>query len=249
MEEGTILLIENDQQIKELLIVDVLQPLGVQPLIASTGKEGLEKALLLSPVLILVGETLPDLSTLEFLSVLRQSTFTSPVVLLTVDQNPSHLIEAFEQGISDFLLLPFNSGQAKQTIQRVLKMGLEQHERDKSNNNLRLVEAIQITITTLSHYLNNYITALNGDLTLLQEMVAQDPGKTQMKEVVQNSQANMDYIKLVLQVLLNTTSVSLTNYDNSIPMIDIKDAITREFTHLENQKTDKISKAQSVQPK
>ena len=247
MEEGTILLIENDQQIKELLINDVLQPLGVQPLIASTGKEGLEKALLLSPVLILVGETLPDLSTFEFLSVLRQSTFTSPVVLLTADQNLSHLIETFEQGISDFLLIPFNSEQAKQTIQRVFKMGREQQERDKSNNNLRLVEAIQITITTLSHYLNNYITALNGDLTLLQEMVAQDPDKSQMKEVIQNSQASMDYIKLVLQVLLNTTSVSLTKYDNSIPMIDIKDAVTREFTHLENQKTDKISKAQSIQ--
>jgi DNA-binding response OmpR family regulator len=249
MDEGTVLLIENDQQINEPLINDVLQPLGIQPLIASTGKEGLEKALLLSPSLILVGETLPDFCILEFLSVLRQSTFTSPVVLLTANQSSSHLIETFQQGISDFLLFPFDAEPAKQTILRILKIGRKRHEREKVNNNLLLVEAIQITITTLSHYLNNYITGLNGDLTLLQEMTAQDTSKTQMKEVIQNSQTNMDYVKLVLQVLLNTTSVSLTNYDDSMPMIDIKDAITREFTHLENQKTDKISKAQSIQPK
>jgi DNA-binding response OmpR family regulator len=231
-----ILIIESETPNRSFLIDQVLQHLGYRIACAATGKIGLEQALLVSPVLIIIGENLPDFSSLEFLSIFQQSSCASPILLLTENPSQTHLIETFKQGICDYLLLPAKVECARQTLQRVLKNALEKSAREKLNKKLLMVEAIQITMTTLSHYLNNYLTALGGDLTLLQESLQSDAEKSSIAEIVKNGQTNLECIQLVTQVLFNTTSVSFTKYDDSIPMIDIQDAIMSEFTRMENKK-------------
>ena len=98
-----------------------------------------------------------------------------------------------------------------------------------------LVEAVQITMTTLSHYMNNYLTALDGNLTLLQESIQTNQQDSTFTEIVKNSQTNLSCIKRVMQVLLNTTSISFTKYDDSIPMIDIRAALMQELNCIENK--------------
>jgi DNA-binding response OmpR family regulator len=235
-ENGIILVIESDTQNRAFLIDQVLHPLSYRIACASTGKIGLEQALLVSPILIIIGESLPDFSSLEFLSIFQQSSCASPILLLTENPSQTHLIEAFKQGICDYLLLPTKIDVARETLQRVLKNALEKSRREKLNKKLLMVEAIQITLTTLSHYLNNYLTALGGDLTLLQESLQSDAERSSMVEIVKNGQNNLECIQLVTQVLFNTTSVSFTQYDDSIPMIDIQNAIMQEFTRMENKK-------------
>jgi response regulator of citrate/malate metabolism len=235
MKDGVVLIIGAETQTQEHLIKVVTDSLGYRTLIAKDGKTGLEQALLLSPIAILVGEFLADFSSLEFISVLKQSSCASPIILLAADQTQEHVVEAFRQGISDYLLMPDGEEAAGETIRRVINNTVAQRERETLNKKLLMVEAIQITMTTLSHYLNNYVTGLSGDLTLLRESIQQNPHDASLVEIVQKSQTNLECIKLVMQVLFNTTSVTFTQYNDSVPMIDIKDALMRELNYIEDK--------------
>jgi Response regulator containing CheY-like receiver, AAA-type ATPase, and DNA-binding domains len=228
-EDGTILVIVGKDSNRNFLVEQILQPLGYHTTFAITGKAGLEQALMSEPDLVIIGEYLPDFSSLELLSIFRQSSCASPILLVTENPSHEHLIETFRQGICDYLLLPAPAQEVQGTIQRVLKLAQEKMAREKLNKQLLLTEAIHITLSTLSHYLNNYLTALGGDLTLLQESLLADKNCASLAGIAKDGQTNLERIQLVTEVLFNTTSVTFTNYDQSMQIIDIENAILHEF--------------------
>ena len=238
MDYGTLLFISSDEETKTSLNKLVFQPLRNEPILASNGRVGLEMALLYSPTAILLDETVPDCA--DFLIALLQSDCSSPVLLLTRDHSPDHLIASFRQGIKDFILLPLEPELAQKTLQEVLQWGCAQADRERLNRSLLSNEAVQITIATLSHYMNNYLTALSGNLVLLNEMADPEAGNLQLQKTLEDCQKNIQYINTVLRVLLNTTNIRFTNYDGTIPMIDIQDALIRELKYLDQGNCDNI---------
>lgn len=238
MDYGTLLFISSDEETKTSLNKLVFQPLRNEPILASNGRVGLEMALLYSPTAILLDETVPDCA--DFLIALLQSDCSSPVLLLTRDHSPDHLIASFRQGIKDFILLPLEPELAQKTLQEVLQWGCAQADREKLNRCLLSNEAVQITIATLSHYMNNYLTALSGNLVLLNEMADPEAGNLQLQKTLEDCQKNIQYINTVLRVLLNTTNIRFTNYDGTIPMIDIQDALIKELKYLDQGNCDNI---------
>lgn len=234
MDGGVVLIIERDDEVRDFFTQRVLNLPGVKVLSASNQKQGVEQALLENPDLILLGSSSSNSRELEFLTILKQSTCNSPVVLLTNVDASEDILNAFRQGISDYIVLPTNVKNARDVINGVITDSNERNKREKLNQRLIMVEAVRITMTTLSHYMNNYLTALDGNLTLLQESMQAYSHSSSQVEIVQNSRTNLACIKMVMQVLLNTTSVSFTQYDNSIPMIDIQNALTRELSRIED---------------
>ena len=129
MDYGTLLFISSDEETKTSLNKLVFQPLRNEPILASNGRVGLEMALLYSPTAILLDETVPDCA--DFLIALLQSDCSSPVLLLTRDHSPDHLIASFRQGIKDFILLPLEPELAQKTLQEVLQWGCAQADRER----------------------------------------------------------------------------------------------------------------------
>jgi FixJ family two-component response regulator len=230
MDYGTILVVSSNEEMIASLNNALFEPLRNEPVLASNGRAGLEKALLFSPSVILLDECIADLS--DFLTGLRQANINRPVLLLTTDHNCDHIVESFRLGISDFLFLPIQRETALDTVQSALKFGWEQSDREKINEKLLTSEAIQITIATLSHYVNNSLTALSGNLTLLREMIDQDLEKDKALSTIIDGQNNIQYISAVLKVLLNTTNIHYTDYDNSISMIDIEAPLQKELRSI-----------------
>jgi DNA-binding NtrC family response regulator len=235
MAKEILLFIGFDEPTRSAIKEELVATLHLQAMFTNSVKDGLEKALILTPVVIFLGEDLSNYTPLDFLGVLRQSSCICPVILITRHNEPAYLIEHFRAGINDYLLLPLAVDQDIERIQKVIEQGKERTEREKVNRKLLTVEAVQITLTTLSHYLNNYITALKGNLTLMQEMLEQKAEVEKVNEVLQKGLVNMECIQLVLQVLFNTTNITFTHYDDSVPMIDIQDALIKELNHLENR--------------
>ena len=235
MAKEILLFIGFDEPTRSAIKEELVATLHLQAMFTNSVKDGLEKALILTPVVIFLGEDLSNYTPLDFLGVLRQSSCICPVILITRHNEPTYLIEHFRAGINDYLLLPLAVEQDVERIQGVIEQGKERTEREKVNRKLLTVEAVQITLTTLSHYLNNYITALKGNLTLMQEMLEQKAEAEKVNEVLQKGLVNMECIQLVLQVLFNTTNITFTHYDDSVPMIDIQDALIKELNHLENR--------------
>jgi nitrogen-specific signal transduction histidine kinase len=91
---------------------------------------------------------------------------------------------------------------ARQIIRVAISASKEQHRREVLNKHLLTTEAVQITVTTLSHYINNYLTALDGNLTLLDESARQIKLNDLYKEIIQKSQLNLESIKTVLRVFI-----------------------------------------------
>ncbi len=235
MEENTVLLIESNDKINQFLTHYVFAGMNYKTVEARSQKEALENALLLNPDVILLGSIEGVSPDLNFLSLLQQTGCSSPVILLTKDESKFEIYDAFRKGIRDFIVFPVEIEKARQIIRVVIASSKEQHHREVLNKHLLTTEAVQITVTTLSHYINNYITALDGNLTLLHESCQADQLNDLYNEIIRKSQLNLNSIKTVLRVLLSTTSFSFTQYDDSFPMIDIRSALLKELNRADGE--------------
>ncbi|MBT3339264.1 MAG: response regulator [Anaerolineae bacterium] len=99
----------DDEKIYHNLIVHALTPQGYQIETASNGSEGIEKARLFKPDLIITDVMMPDMNGYEVTSALRREEGFAhiPVLVLTAQSAMQAKLEAFEAGADDYLTKPF----------------------------------------------------------------------------------------------------------------------------------------------
>ncbi len=105
MESKTILIIEDDEKIAEILQIN-LEIEGFSVLTAENGKVGFDKAVKLRPDLITLDVLMPEKSGWEALADLKDDPRTRdiPVVMITVVQDAQ---KAFELGACYYISKPF----------------------------------------------------------------------------------------------------------------------------------------------
>ncbi|MBU2567409.1 MAG: response regulator transcription factor [Elusimicrobia bacterium] len=103
-----ILVIDDDEETAEF-ISEGLKLEGYTPVVASNGKDGLNKAAKEIPNLILLDLGLPDMDGLEVCKRIKQSeeTRTIPVIMLTARSTTSDRVTGLEAGADDYLVKPF----------------------------------------------------------------------------------------------------------------------------------------------
>src|ERR1035437_538449 len=107
--EGTILIIDDEVQIRRLLEI-TLSANGYKISEASTSKEGLALAATGHPVLIILDLGLPDTDGLEVLKKLREW-YQKPIIILSVRNSEDDIIAALDHGANDYLIKPFRTGE------------------------------------------------------------------------------------------------------------------------------------------
>ncbi len=107
--EGTILIIDDEIQIRRLLEI-TLSANGYKISEASTGKEGLAMATTGQPKLIILDLGLPDADGLDILKKLRDW-YQKPIIILSVRNSESDIIKALDNGANDYLTKPFRTGE------------------------------------------------------------------------------------------------------------------------------------------
>ncbi|MHB1652920.1 MAG: response regulator [Desulfitobacteriaceae bacterium] len=75
---------------------------------AKTAGEALESITALCPDLVLIDVYLPDLSGLELLKQIRQRDLKVDVIVITAAQDTASITEALRQGVTDYLIKPFD---------------------------------------------------------------------------------------------------------------------------------------------
>jgi two-component system KDP operon response regulator KdpE len=109
MNEGTILIIDDEVQIRRLLEI-TLSATGYKISEASTGKQGLSLAASHQPALIILDLGLPDTDGLDILRKLREW-YHKPVIILSVRNSEDDIIKALDNGANDYLTKPFRTGE------------------------------------------------------------------------------------------------------------------------------------------
>ncbi|MBU2510421.1 transporter substrate-binding domain-containing protein [bacterium] len=118
---NTVLIIEDNKMTRDYLSV-LFDKFGVKMELATTGKEGIEKALSLKPDLILMDVRLPDISGLEITKRILEDPkgSTIPIVVLSADVLSSQKQAAFEAGAKDYLTKPLQFSKLTEILTRYL---------------------------------------------------------------------------------------------------------------------------------
>jgi two-component system, OmpR family, KDP operon response regulator KdpE len=119
MAQEEVLIIDDELQIRKLLNI-ALGSNGYVVKQASTAKEGMAAAANHPPDLILLDLGLPDEDGQLVLRRLREW-FTNPVLILSVQNSESDIIEALDNGANDYLSKPFRTGELLARMRSALR--------------------------------------------------------------------------------------------------------------------------------
>lgn len=117
-----ILVVEDHPDSREILVTQ-LRSMGYRVAEAATGEEGIEKAQVYLPDLIIMDLGLPGIKGIEATQRLKQNAATAhiPVIALTAWNERDFREEAEKAGIAEFLTKPTPRDRLQVTIERFLK--------------------------------------------------------------------------------------------------------------------------------
>jgi two-component system, OmpR family, KDP operon response regulator KdpE len=104
-----ILVIDDEPQMRRLLKVS-LEAHGYDIELAATGNEGIQKATIFRPDLLIVDLGLPDMDGKDFIVKIREWSQT-PIIVLTVREQEKEKIKALDSGADDYVTKPFSVGE------------------------------------------------------------------------------------------------------------------------------------------
>lgn len=119
MSKAEILIIDDEPQIRKLLEIN-LESNGYKVWQASTGAEGIVMAAKHPPELILLDIGLPDKSGHEILKELR-SWYNKAIIILSVQNAETDIVNALDNGATDFLSKPFRSAELMARIRSAIR--------------------------------------------------------------------------------------------------------------------------------
>ena len=154
MDQVTVLIIEDDADIRAILRDFMLKQAGYRVLLADDGERGLQRALTDDPDIILLDLNLPYLSGLDLLRLLRQQHHNVPVIVISAYGSEQTILEAFRLGAKDFLQKPFRIDEVQAATENALTE--ERLRRDKE----KLTRVLSHTSHRLQRQLQNWM-ALN----------------------------------------------------------------------------------------
>src|SRR5947207_3705848 len=96
--------------------------------VAATGSEGLQRARMKAPAVILLDMRLPDQSGLEVYQQLRQIDARIPVIFITLAKAADAAIEAMKQGAYDYLFKPLDLSQLRRVVGEALEVARRMRE-------------------------------------------------------------------------------------------------------------------------
>ncbi len=121
---ANILIIDDEIQICKLLQIS-LESNGYKTDTANTAKTGIIKAANHPPDLILLDLGLPDKKGQEVLIELR-TWYKKPVIILSVQKEEEAIVNALDNGATDYLTKPFRTGELLARIRSALRNAIEE---------------------------------------------------------------------------------------------------------------------------
>src|SRR4051794_7160460 len=174
MAKPRILIIEDERGLTEVLTYN-LQREGYEVVVAHDGQEGLRKAQMQLPDLVLLDLMLPAMDGLEVCRSLRggERTRNVPILMLTAKAEETDQVVGFSMGADDYVTKPFNVKVLLQRVKALLRRA------DTAGEPADVVEHLGVRIDRVRHR-----ASVNGqelDLTptefRLLECLLRQPGR------------------------------------------------------------------------
>lgn len=234
MASETILVVDDSPEILKFVSQYALAPQGYKVLMANDGVKGLEAALSSQPDLILLDMSMPRMTGLQVLGELRKAENQTPVIFMTMHGSENIAVEVFRLGVRDYLSKPFTIEELTTAVDKALHEERLMREQQELNRQLVAAETVRQMVVTLSHYLNNSLSVVQGGLEVLED--GMNGGKLEPAlglQVIQDSKQSVKKIKTVMRVLQKLNSIEDKTYLGSLRMVDIEKALMEELAKAE----------------
>jgi two-component system KDP operon response regulator KdpE len=132
--QTTILVVDDEVQIRRLLKI-TLESNDCKVIFAETGEEGIRRAGMDRPELIILDLGLPDLDGQTVLKKIREWSGV-PILILSVRNSEQDVVQCLNSGADDYLTKPFRSGELLARVRTALRHrpALQQDEVFKTGN-------------------------------------------------------------------------------------------------------------------
>lgn len=121
MTDALILVVEDNDDIREFIEDSLLNPQEYQVRSVQHGLEAIEVLASTTPDLVLTDYHMPKLNGLELLQHVQQRLPGLPVIMMSSEQSYQLIVEAMRSGASDFLIKPFDQDRLVRSVQSALK--------------------------------------------------------------------------------------------------------------------------------
>ena len=148
MSEKRILIVDDDDEIRELLEFDVAQS-GYFVDTAKDGLEGLNKALNNTYDLILLDVMMPKMNGFDVCKNIRQAKLAIPILMLTAKGTIDDKTEGFDCGADDYLVKPFDIQEVLLRIRVLLRRNNMEEEKNSLSDEILSAGDITISPETL----------------------------------------------------------------------------------------------------
>jgi two-component system KDP operon response regulator KdpE len=183
-----ILIIDDEIQIRRLLDI-TLSAYGYNISEASTGKDGLIKAAIVHPVLIILDLGLPDIDGFEILKKLREW-FQKPIIILSVRNSEEDIVKALDNGANDYLTKPFRTGELLARIRVAIRQG----EGNPENPCLTFGDLIVDLANHIVRKKNDHIKLTSTEYSLL-ALLAKNEGRVLTHQYILKEIWGMGYVE------------------------------------------------------
>ncbi len=122
-----VLVIDDEEDIREIVQASLMIMLGVEVILASSGQEGLQKAVEQQPDAILLDVVLTDVDGIAVFQKLQANPMTQQisVIFLTAKSNASDQLRFAQLGVKGVIAKPFNPAKLAEQLLKVLGWQLE----------------------------------------------------------------------------------------------------------------------------
>lgn len=170
MNKLQVLVVEDEPQIRKLLEIN-LQNNDFKVLFAHTAHEGIALAASHNPDLVLLDLGLPDKNGLEVLTELREW-YTKPILILSVQNSETDIVQALDLGANDYLTKPFRMGELMARIRTAIR----NNQRDETQQ-IILSGTLQINLANRTVIKNNETLKLTPTEYKLLILLAKNGGR------------------------------------------------------------------------
>lgn len=169
MNKAEILVIDDEPQIRKLLEI-ALESNDYKVWLAETGTEGIRMAANHPPELILLDIGLPDKNGHEVLKTLR-SWYNKAIIILSVQNDEMNIVNALDNGATDYLTKPFRTGELLARIRASLRKN-----KNENSNSIMEFDNLQIDLVSRTVKKNNEIIKLTSTEYNLLTLFAKNEG-------------------------------------------------------------------------
>lgn len=117
--KSSILIIDDEMQIRRLLQL-ALESNDYKVILTENGKDGLTRAAMDKPDLIILDLGLPDADGIDVLKKLREWA-TMPILILSVRNSEEDIVAALDAKADDYLIKPFRTGELLARVRTALR--------------------------------------------------------------------------------------------------------------------------------